>query len=127
MITSLYSDIDILLSKQTDGDVKKYTEENAVKQSLINILSTRKGERRMYPTFGASLEEFLFEPIDKQTADRIGNTILDEITYWDSRVVVDQIHVNANHDIQQYEINVYYHIKNDNNRQQNISFILKTV
>jgi len=126
-IDYIYSDIDILLSRQTNGDLKKFTEENAIKQSLINILSTKKGDRRMYPTFGASLEEFLFEPMDKQTADRIGNTIMEEITYWDDRLVIEQIHVNANHDSQQYEINIYYHIGSVTTTVQNISFVLRAI
>jgi len=127
-IDYIYSDIDIQLTRQTNGDVTKFTEENAIKQSLINILSTKKGDRRMYPTFGASLEEFLFEPMDKQTADRIGNTILEEIVFWDDRLVVEQIHVNANHDNQQYEINIYYYIRGNNNTgTQNISFVLRGI
>ena len=126
-VTYIYSDIDIGLSRQTDGDITKFTEENAIRQSLINILSTKKGDRRMYPTFGASLDEFLFEPMDRQTADRIGNTILEEITYWDDRLVIEQIKVNANHDTQQYEIAIYYYIRGNSTRIQNISFVLRAI
>lgn len=126
-ITYIYSDIDILLSKQTNGDITMFTDENAIKQSLINILSTKKGDRRMYPTFGASLDEFLFEPMDKQTADRIGNTILEEIAFWDDRLIIEQIKVNANHDSQQYEININYHIRGNNIVTQNINFVLRAI
>lgn len=125
-ITEIYSDIDIELERQTDGDVKKHTEENAVKQSLINILTTRKGDRRMKPTFGADLERYLFEPMDKYTAENIGNTIVNEIRAWEDRIEFENVDVNANHDNQQYEINIYYYIKNST-IQQSISFVLKAI
>lgn len=131
-IECIYSDIDIGLERATSGkyagDIIKHIDENAVKQSLINILTTKKGDRRMYPTFGASLEKFLFEPIDKITADAIADLIINEITYWDSRVVFEKVHVNANHDINQYEINIHYYISMEESKKlQEISFVLRAI
>ena len=125
---NVYSDIDINLSKQTDGDVKKFTDLDAVKQSLINILTTKKGNRRMYPTFGASIERYLFEPMDKFTAERIGNTMLEEIEIWDSRIDIDTINIHANYDAGQYEVNIVYGIKGINQAmEKNISFVLRAI
>ena len=125
---NVYSDIDIKLSKQTDGDVKKFVDLDAIKQSLINILTTKKGDRRMYPTFGASIEQYLFEPMDRFTADRIGKTILQEIEKWDNRINIDTVNINANHDAAQYEINIDYSIKGINQpSKENISFVLRAI
>jgi uncharacterized protein len=125
---NVYSDIDIKLSKQTDGDIKKFTDLDAVKQSLINILTTKKGDRRMYPTFGASIEQYLFEPMDRFTADRIGKTILQEIEKWDNRINIDTVNINANHDAAQYEISIDYSIKGINQPiKENISFVLRAI
>lgn len=127
-ILNVYSDIDIKLSKQTDGDVKKFVDLDAIKQSLINILTTKKGDRRMYPTFGASIEQYLFEPMDRFTADRIGKTILQEIEKWDNRINIDTVNINANHDAAQYEINIDYSIKGINQpSKENISFVLRAI
>lgn len=125
---NVYSDIDIKLSKQTDGDIKKFTELDAIKQSLINILTTKKGDRRMYPTFGASIEQYLFEPMDRFTADRIGKTMLQEIEKWDNRINIETVNINANHDAAQYEINIDYSIKGINQpSKENISFVLRAI
>lgn len=134
MITyeSLYSDIDIGLKRATSGkyadDIIKHLDENAVKQSIINILTTKKGDRRMYPTFGASLDKFLFEPLDNQTANEIAGTIINEIGRWDDRVIFEKVHINTNYDLNQYEINISYYINMVTNTQlQTISFVLRAI
>lgn len=128
-IDGIYSDIDIgLVRSEGDGDITKYLDENAVKQALINILTTRKGDRRMYPTFGASIDRFLFEPMDIKTADKIADTIFNEIGFWDDRFVFEQVHVNANYDMAQYEININYYIRKGETQQlQTINFVLRAI
>jgi phage baseplate assembly protein W len=107
----MFSDIDIELSQQTDGDVLKDIEHEAIKNSIRNIVTTSKGTRRMLPEFGANLEEILFEPMDEHTARRIGSIILDEIAKWEYRVIIDNIDVTGNIDKMQYNITISYHIK----------------
>jgi phage baseplate assembly protein W len=51
------------------------TDENAVKNSLINLFSTMRGSRRMIPQFGTSLYNYLFEQLDDTTAYAIGNEL----------------------------------------------------
>ena len=50
-----YSDIDINFILQENGDLKNSTELEAIKNSLRNIMSTLKGERRMLPEFALNL------------------------------------------------------------------------
>ncbi|HRR48406.1 MAG TPA: GPW/gp25 family protein [Bacteroidales bacterium] len=125
-IKDIYSDFDIEMPRQADGDVKRVTEYDAVKNSLRNILQTRKGSRRMLPTFGAQLERYLFEPIDEITAREIGNTILQEISSWDSRIEIININVEADYDNSQYNITVTYSIQGTNYRNvDKVIFVLK--
>ena len=47
----MWKDLDILLRKQQDGDLKVMTDEDAVVNSLSNIFGTMQGQRRMLPEF----------------------------------------------------------------------------
>jgi len=66
----IYADVDIDFDRGRDGDLIKDTDLNAVTNSIRNILQTSKGTRRMLPEFGASLDFFLFEPIDRLTGQK---------------------------------------------------------
>ena len=127
MITSIYSDVNIELNQQTDGDVEKNIELDAIHNSLANILSTRKGSRRMLPQFGTNLELLLFEPMDSLTSKKIGTTILSGIEAWEDRIVIDNINVNADYDNLQYNVDISYHIKNQGSNIIVVSFILRQI
>jgi phage baseplate assembly protein W len=70
-----YTDIDINLERAQDGDIKKDTDVFAIENSLKNISETMQGSRRMLPTFAFNGYSLLFENMDEETADNIGNII----------------------------------------------------
>jgi phage baseplate assembly protein W len=78
---AIYSDIDIELSKQLDGDVQKKINTEAIENSLENIFNTLKGSRRMLPEFATNIFNYLFEPLDETTAYSIGEELLAGIKY----------------------------------------------
>ncbi len=123
----IYSDLNRMMTKNTqttDFDVKN--NEDAVRSSIFNILTTKKQERRMMPEFGASLETMLFEPMDNYTAKKIGNVILEEVSYWEPRVIIKNIYVVSNTDDMQYDITLEYIIKlYSNGNVSNINFVLR--
>lgn len=123
--TEIYSDINKdFLRDRTTHDLGKEINNLAIKNSLRNILLTNKMQRRMIPEFGAGLEQMLFEPIDKITAKRIGNLILDEIAFWEPRVSITNIDVVADEENLSYEINIEYEILTANLNADRISFVL---
>lgn len=68
-----------------------------VKIDLLNHLFTRKGERPMMPTFGTSLQDLLFEPINALMKSRIANEVQTVIDY-DPRVELLNISVIVDED-----------------------------
>lgn len=123
--TIVYSDINSNYSRDLKtSDFKIDENNNAIKNSLRNILLTKKMERRMLPEFGSSLEQLLFEPIDNDTAKRIGSIILDEIDYWEPRINILNIEVIADEEKSSYEINIVYDIKTVEMSSDKISFVL---
>lgn len=122
-----YKDIDIELSKQTDGDVKMFLDTDAIKSSIINILTTRIGTRRMVPEFGSDLDYLLFEPMDKYTAERIASSILRAINTWEDRIIVDNVNIDVSYDLMYYKATISYTIKGKEPRAEEITFILRKI
>ena len=76
-------------------DIRVDYDEEAIRNSIVNIFTTMPGQRFLIPTFGINLKQYLFEPVNKQTGQRIGETILKGIEDWEPRVTVDLITVKA--------------------------------
>jgi phage baseplate assembly protein W len=94
-----------------------HTDEQAVRRSLRNILSTNRRERLFNPEFGANLRKFLFEDISVMTADLIKDTIIDSITKHEPRARVVDVLVVSNEFAHSYDVSVYYEIINNANPQ----------
>ena len=121
----MWKDIDIQLRKQQDGDILVMKEEDAIVNSLQNICTTLQGSRRMLPDFALPFFNLLFEPMDEETAFKLGNLMLTSITKWDDRIEITGLHVNANTDALQYEVVLSFKLKQSASQEQTFSFILK--
>ena len=120
----IYSDIDIELTKAQDGDILRDEEEDAIFNSLSNIINTIQGSRRMIPEFAVDIYAMLFEPMDDTTSYEIGRRMLGAIEDWDDRIIVENINVHSNYDIGQYEITLQYRVGTSQD-VQTVDFILK--
>lgn len=124
----VYSDFDMELIRQTDGDITKDIDFESIKNSLINIITTKRGSRRMIPTFGIDVDRLLFEPIDDITARKIGREIYDQITKWEKRCVIDNVHLVPDLKNLMYTVTIHFTIQNINRSTSNsITFILRQV
>ena len=85
-------------------DVAVSTDEGAIKNSLVNLFSTMPGQKLLDPTYGLNINQFLFAPLHEDTAEEIGETIFNGISYYEPRVVVENVSVNINDMEQQFEI-----------------------
>jgi len=57
-----YSDLDVDLTRNSfTGDASLKTDLHAIRQSVQNILLTRKGEKPFDPSFGSEIDNFMFE------------------------------------------------------------------
>ena len=121
---AIYSDFDASLDMQQDGDILRDTENEAIINSLTNILNTRQGSRRMLPEFAVNLMDLLFEPMDDATAHEIGNRIYGAIETWDDRIIIENLGINQNYDRNQYEITLDFRLKTSR-KIETVNFILK--
>lgn len=94
-----------------------YTDEQAVKRSMRNILSTNSKERLFNPEFGGGLRRFLFEDISVMTTDLIKDAITDSIRKHEPRARIIEVLVEPNEFAHSYEISIFYEIINNANPQ----------
>ena len=67
------------------------TDEELVKESIYVILNTRKGEMPMNPSFGTSVDDNLFDSVDKSMQGIICQQLKQDIETWEPRVSVASI------------------------------------
>lgn len=96
------------------NDVRTDYDIQAIRNSIHNIFTTRPGEKILSPSFGCSLETFLFEPVSNFRANIIGNHILTNLEKYERRINVTKVFVYPNFDLQQYEVSVNYEIPSKN-------------
>lgn len=118
-----YSDYNGDFSRQSDGDVQKDIDVDAIFNSITNIVLTRQGERRMLPTFASNIKSLLFEPIDETTARLIAESLLDSISIWEPRIDVTGFDIEPLYDANQYRCRLKFTIQNQE-EVEIIDFIL---
>jgi phage baseplate assembly protein W len=91
-------------------DLVVIKDENAIKRSLLNLFSYRKGEKFFNASFGSGIPDLLFEPFDYATAGSIKTEVQNLISLYEPRVNLIEVIVNLNEDEYQYDIQVVYAI-----------------
>lgn len=77
------------------GELRLAAGAEKVRQSILLILGTRRGERQMRPDFGAGLEDFLFEPITTTTSALVRHRVETALAQWEPRIDVEEVRVEA--------------------------------
>ena len=65
--------------------------EDDIRESLVILLNTIKGERLMRPDYGTTVRQMLFEPLDTTTASLLGEEIKRAMLVHEPRVFVDSV------------------------------------
>jgi phage baseplate assembly protein W len=87
-----YSDVDLKFRViPNSGDIALKRDVEAVKQSVINILLTSRGEKVFQPEFGGNLRDYLFENFDSITKAAIEERIRSTLVNFEPRVEVISI------------------------------------
>ena len=89
------------------GRKQTLTDQDLVKQDLLNHLNTRLGERLMYPRFGTSIYDLIHDPLDSITEETI-LTEMQNIVKFDPRLKLDRLRVNSYEHGIQVEMDVTY-------------------
>ena len=111
--TRQYSDFNLLFSiHPVTGDVLKKNDEEAVKQSLRNLVSTRHYERPFHPEIGCQIHGLLFENFNPVTVQVMKKTILDTIDKFEPRVTVLEVKLREKADDNEVVCDVIFRLNN---------------
>lgn len=90
-------------------DLNMVFNEEAVKQSVKNLILTAFYERVGFPMIGSAVEQTLFEPNDAISASNLKNTITEVITNYEPRVAIQNINLVTN--VDGVSVTVYFIVK----------------
>ena len=98
-------------------DVPILTNEQAVKESVFNILMTEIETKLYDPEYGCNLDRFLFEPIDELTASLIQTSIETAIQKFEKRVTDLNVYVEPIYDDNTFNITIEFTVVFSSNSQ----------
>ena len=99
------------------GFMKLSEYEEDIRESIILILSTSKGERVMRPDFGSGIYNYTFETINTTTIGLFESSIRDALQKWEPRIVVSAVNVSLEEVSNgKLLIDIAYTVKNTNNQ-----------
>ena len=100
------------------GRIALVHEEDDVREAVLMILMTQKGERQMRPEFGSELYKLQFAPANATTCGLAKRYVQEALTRWEPRI--QEVDVNAQvdpEDPSRLVIDVDYQLRTDNSRR----------
>ncbi|MBN8637089.1 MAG: GPW/gp25 family protein [Anaerolineae bacterium] len=76
-----------------EGKLSLVSGEEKIRQSLLLILSTAPGERKMYPEFGCGIHDLVFQPNTEMLHARVQNQVRDALIRYEPRIDVVDVRV----------------------------------
>ncbi len=99
------------------GRIAMSTYEEDIKEAILIILRTQKGERVMRPDFGCGIYDYVFSPINTATLTLIERTVREAITEWEPRVEIEKIEISTEEaDQGRLLISIDYRVRRTNSR-----------
>jgi phage baseplate assembly protein W len=91
--------------------------EDSIKESIVIILTTGKGERVMRPDFGCGINKLAFAPNNTSTASLIQFYIQEALLKWEPRIEVLDVSVTPDEaERTMLTVNIEYRVKTSNTR-----------
>jgi phage baseplate assembly protein W len=107
------------------GDLTVVKDEAAIKQAIINLLLTNKGERFFDSRIGSSLSNLLFEPLDFATASLINTEVQNTIRFYEPRINILSISTIPNFDDNGFDIELVFDVTGREDLPTSINFFLE--
>jgi phage baseplate assembly protein W len=111
---SLYSDFHKdLTTNPISFDLAMKKDEEAIKESLKNLILTDRGERLMQPNVGSDVRASLFENATPVTLKILEERVRDVINNYEPRVSIIDVDVTSLYDDNRVQVTIYFYVKNN--------------
>lgn len=110
---TIYQDFKKDLEKSPlSQDLTVNKDEDAVKESIKNLILTDRGERLMQPSLGGNITAMLFENVTPAVLKLIEDNIRTTITLYEPRAELQNVAVSSNIDDNTVKVRITFYIKN---------------
>lgn len=111
--TRTFSDLDFnFIRHPVSGDVTSRYDEEAIKQSIRNLILTKNFERPFRSNIGSQIKALLFEPISPLLATMLQNVIANTINNHEPRVDLLNVNVTFSPENNDAYVTIEFKIKN---------------
>ena len=107
------------------GDVITKKDTAAIRQSVSNLLYTRKTERPFDSNLATNLHSLLFEPLSNVTAGLVSDEIRNVLTVYEPRIAIEQLEVTVNSSLNGFEVLLYFIIIGRDDELLNLELFLE--
>jgi uncharacterized protein len=91
--------------------------EQDIREAILIILGTSKGERIMRPDFGCGIHDFVFGSINASTLGRIESSVREALTIWEPRISLIDVTISTDQiDEGKLIVNITYEVRSTNNQ-----------
>lgn len=77
----------------SDHKIEMSSYEQDIKEAIIIILQTAKGQRVMRPDFGCGINDFVFASMNTSELHRMETSVRDALTTWEPRIDLTNVTV----------------------------------
>ena len=120
-----FKDISFNMTKNPiTKDIVVLKNEEAIKQSVKNLVLTQIGERHFSPLLGTNTTSYLFELSTGLSENALIEEIEDVLQTFEPRIALSSVIVNANEDSNRFECFIEYYIVGVPEALQTVEFIL---
>tara|TARA_B100000287_G_C20606730_1_gene770370 strand:+ start:80 stop:493 length:414 start_codon:yes stop_codon:yes gene_type:complete len=120
-----FKDLAISLNPNpSTGDFGVVKNENAIKQSVRNLILTMFGERPFQSDIGSRVKMLLFEPWDPFSIDSMKSEIYNCLTRLEPRIEVTGVDLRDESDVNAIQVAIDYKIVGES-IVQNVDFLLE--
>lgn len=94
-----FADLDLnFIANPVSGDISMKFDENAIKQSVKNLVMTNHYEKPFHPEIGSQVNSLLFEPFSPMLQSMLERSIINTIANFEPRVNLIDVSVSLNPD-----------------------------
>ena len=123
-----FYDIDFSFGLDAKGDIKMVSDADAIKQSVESTIYTALGSRAgvgfVNTQYGLGINRYLFTNMTQYTAQKLSENIHRQLTTFEPRIKLTNVHVNADLAEQQYDITIIFSYK-ETTKQETFNLVIR--
>jgi phage baseplate assembly protein W len=97
-------------SKNKLNDIKIDYDVAAIRNALVNLLTTAPLQKLLEPDFGLDLRRYLFLPATEEVANQIRNDIYTVINRYETRILLTSVNITIYEDKNEIEIDILFDV-----------------